>query len=123
MNCLNETYASITVSDIHPRFSIAIFHACRVGEAYQIFAISETSSTLFSVLTMPLISLMGNTLIINIEVFVICLITRNRFDSALIVTGYGDQILRLNITSTTVQPCGINTHSQLVFSFFLAPDT
>ena len=120
MNSLNETYTSITIINIHIRF--LLISSSRVSETYQILTISKACSTLFSMLTMPFISFVSNTLIINIEVFVVSFITRNRFDSTLIITGYGDQILRFNITCTTVQPCCINTHSQLVISLILTPN-
>ena len=74
-------------------------------------------------LAMPFISLMSVAILIDIEVFVISLITRNRLNSTLIITCYRNQVLRLNIACATVQPCGINTHSQLTIRFILVPDT
>ena len=63
------------------------------------------------------------TVRIRLEVLSLLVIAWNRLDSALILTSDRDQILRFNLTGTTVQPSGINIERQLTLCLILTPDT
>ena len=98
----NETYASITTLDICIRFVLTV-NIYRILETYQIFSSFEARDSRSSVNTMFCVC--------NITVFVyVRTIFRTRFtrSSSKIVMCNRNQVLRFDITSTTINPSSID---------------
>ena len=102
----NETYASITTLDICIRFVLTV-NIYRILETYQIFSSFEARDSRSSVNTMFCVC--------NITVFVyVRTIFRTRFtrSSSKIVMCNRNQVLRFDITSTTINPSSIDLEWQ-----------
>ena len=113
-----ETYASITVLNIHIR-SLHLMYDSGGGEAYQELTVDEALTAVDSVYALRRICRDRSVRTYVRTVFR----TRNRLDRALVVTSYRDQVLRLNQARATIYPSGIDIECQVAVRLLGVPDT